>query len=88
MDDLARRWAQGREMMRLLVKDEPGVMRFRQGRKQAHTMDSVPGSVARQLLLEWPGELEHQLQTLVAPDAAQLLGMHTLCGDGGQAAAP
>jgi hypothetical protein len=47
--DPARRWALGREKVRLLVKDEPGVMRFRQGRKNAHTMYSVPESVAQRI---------------------------------------
>ncbi len=47
--DLARRWALGREMVRLLVKDEPGVMRFTRGQKKAHTMYSVPESIAQKI---------------------------------------
>lgn len=49
IQDLARRWALGREKVRLLIKDEPGVVRCRQGRKNAHTMYSVPESVAQRI---------------------------------------
>jgi hypothetical protein len=49
--DLARRWALGREKVRLLIKDEPGVLRFRQGRLKEHTMYSVPESVAKRIYL-------------------------------------
>ena len=44
--ELARVWNIGRETVRLLVKDEPGVIRIRLGRKKAHTIYSVPASVA------------------------------------------
>lgn len=47
--DLAGLWALSREKVRLLVKDEPGVMRFKLGRKKAHTTYSVPDSVARRI---------------------------------------
>jgi hypothetical protein len=43
---LARMWGIGRETIRLLVKDEPGVLAIRLGRKQRHTRYSVPASVA------------------------------------------
>ncbi len=36
-------------MVRLLIKDEPGVMRFKKGQKRAHTMYSVPASVAQRI---------------------------------------
>lgn len=49
IQDMARLWALGREKVRLLIKDEPGVMKFRQGRKKAHTIYSVPESVARRI---------------------------------------
>ena len=39
-------WQLGRETVRLLVKDERGVIRVRLGRKKAHTIYSVPESVA------------------------------------------
>jgi hypothetical protein len=39
-------WKLGRETVRLLVKDEQGVIRIRLGRKKAHTVYSVPESVA------------------------------------------
>lgn len=49
IQDLAARWALRREKVRLMIKDEPGVMKFRQGRRRAHTMYSVPESVARRI---------------------------------------
>jgi hypothetical protein len=48
---LARRWALGRETVRLLVKDEPGVLKFRRGRLKAHTRYRVPESVAKRIYL-------------------------------------
>jgi hypothetical protein len=52
--ELAAMWKLGRETVRLLVKDDPGVVKIRQGRKKSHTTYSVPESVAakihRQLL--------------------------------------
>ena len=47
--ELAELWHLGRETVRLLVKDEPGVIKLRQGRKKAHTCYSVPESVARRI---------------------------------------
>ena len=44
--DLADIWKLGRETVRLLVKDEPGVIKIRLGRKRAHTIYSIPESVA------------------------------------------
>ena len=44
--ELAEMWQLGRETVRLLVKDERGVIRVRLGRKKAHTIYSVPESVA------------------------------------------
>jgi hypothetical protein len=44
--ELAAKWQLGRETVRLLVKDERGVIKIRLGRKQAHTIYSVPKSVA------------------------------------------
>jgi hypothetical protein len=35
--------------VRRLVKDEPGVIKIRQGRKKAHTTYSVPESTARRI---------------------------------------
>jgi hypothetical protein len=45
--DLAGRWRLGRETVRLLVKDEPGVLKIRLGSRKALTRYSVPESVAR-----------------------------------------
>ena len=47
--ELARIWGLGRETVRKLVKDEPDVVRVRLGRKKAHTIYSVPESVARRI---------------------------------------
>src|SRR5688572_11840327 len=44
--ELAEMWNLGRETVRLLVKDEQGVIKIRLGRKKAHTIYSVPESVA------------------------------------------
>jgi hypothetical protein len=49
VSDLARMWSLGRETVRLLVKDDPGVLKLRMGRKKAHTVYSVPESVAARI---------------------------------------
>jgi len=40
--ELAKLWSLGRETVRKLVKDDPGVIKIRMGRKKAHTVYSVP----------------------------------------------
>ena len=47
--DLASQWRLGRETVRLLVKDEPGVLKVRLGARKAMTRYSVPQSVARRI---------------------------------------
>jgi hypothetical protein len=47
--ELADIWQLGRETVRLIVKDDPAVMKIRMGRKKAHTVYSVPESVARRI---------------------------------------
>lgn len=47
--DLARQWRLGRETVRLLVKDEPGVVKIRMGYRKSVTHYSVPDSVARRV---------------------------------------
>jgi len=47
--ELAEIWQLGRETVRLLVKDERGVIKVRLGRKRAHTIYSVPESVAMRI---------------------------------------
>lgn len=47
--DLAKSWRLGRETVRLLVKDEPGVLKIRLGRRKTLTRYSVPESVARRV---------------------------------------
>lgn len=49
--ELAGMWNVGRETVRLLVKDEPGVVRICCGRKRSMTHYSVPESVARRIHL-------------------------------------
>lgn len=47
--ELARLWGLGRETIRKLVKDDPGVIKIRLGRKKAHTIYSVPESAANRI---------------------------------------
>ena len=47
--DLSRMWGLGRETVRKLVKDDPGVIKIRMGRKKAHTIYSIPESAARRI---------------------------------------
>ena len=47
--ELARIWGLGRETVRKLVKDEPGVVKVRLGSKKAHTIYSVPASAAERI---------------------------------------
>jgi hypothetical protein len=47
--ELAEIWGLGRETVRKLVKDEPGVIKIRLGRKRAHTFYSVPESAAERI---------------------------------------
>lgn len=47
--ELAELWGLGRETVRKLVKDDPGVIKIRQGRKKAHTTYSIPESAARRI---------------------------------------
>jgi len=46
---LAELWGLGRETVRCLVKDDPGVIKIRMGRKKAHTTYSVPESAAKRI---------------------------------------
>lgn len=47
--ELAEMWRLGRETVRLLVKDEQGVVKVRLGRKRTNTVYSVPESVAARI---------------------------------------
>jgi hypothetical protein len=47
--DLAKQWRLGRETVRLLVKDEPGVLKIQLGQRKTLTRYSVPESVARRV---------------------------------------
>jgi AraC-like DNA-binding protein len=47
--ELAEVWGLGRETVRRLVKDDPGVIKIRMGRKKSHTVYSIPESAARRI---------------------------------------
>ena len=47
--DLAQMWGLGRETIRKLIKDDPGVIKIRMGRKKAHTIYSIPESAANRI---------------------------------------
>jgi hypothetical protein len=47
--ELAKLWGLGRETIRMIVKDEPGVIKIRMGPKKAHTTYSVPESAAQRI---------------------------------------
>lgn len=47
--ELAKLWGLGRETLRVIVKDEPGVVKVRMGPKKVHTTYSVPESVAKRI---------------------------------------
>jgi hypothetical protein len=39
----------GRETIRKLVQNEPGVLKLKLGKKKAHTVYSIPASVAQRI---------------------------------------
>lgn len=47
--ELAALWGLSRETVRVMVKDEAGVLRVRMGRKAKNTLYSVPESVMRRI---------------------------------------
>lgn len=47
--ELAKLWSLGRETVRKLVKDDPGVIKIRMGPKKSHTVYSVPESAAMRI---------------------------------------
>ena len=47
--ELAKLWSLGRETVRKLVRDDPGVIKIQMGRKNAHTVYSVPESAAQRI---------------------------------------
>jgi hypothetical protein len=47
--ELAKLWSLGRETVRKLVKDDPGVIKIRMGRKKSHTVYSVPEPPAQRI---------------------------------------
>jgi hypothetical protein len=49
ISDLAKQWSVSRELVRLLVKEEPDVIKVRLGKKRSHTLYSIPASAARRI---------------------------------------
>lgn len=49
ISDLAEMWCLGRETIRKMLVNEPGVIKIRLGRRQSHTTYSVPASVAERI---------------------------------------
>jgi hypothetical protein len=49
VSELAALWNIGRETVRCLVKDEPGVLKIRLGRQKRHTTYSVPESIVAKI---------------------------------------
>jgi hypothetical protein len=49
IDELAKKWKYSRETVRLAAKDDPGVLKWRQGPKKARTRYSVPATAARRI---------------------------------------
>ena len=47
--ELAELWGLGRGTVRKLVKDDPGVIKIRQGRRKTHTTYSIHESAARRI---------------------------------------
>ena len=47
--DIASRWGFGRETVRQLIKDEPGVLKLAEGRKGARFAYSVPDSIVKRI---------------------------------------
>jgi hypothetical protein len=70
ISDLARLWGLGRETVRKLVKDDPGVIKIRMGHKKAHTIYSIPESAAQtihtRLLNAVPARLPASQSALVS----------------------
>jgi hypothetical protein len=50
ISDLAKQWSLGRETVRKLVKDDPGVLKLRISGKKTSTTYSVPESAARRIV--------------------------------------
>lgn len=51
--DLAKQWTLGRETVRVILKDEPGVLKIQLARRKALTRYSVPESVARRVHMQF-----------------------------------
>jgi len=49
ISDLARLWGLGRETVRKLVKDDPGVIKVWMRQKKTHTIYSIPESAAHRI---------------------------------------
>jgi hypothetical protein len=47
--ELCELWGIGRETLRKILLDEPGVVKIRMGRRKSHTTYCVPASVAERI---------------------------------------
>jgi hypothetical protein len=55
LKEFAQRYKMSEDTARRLVKDEPGVVKIKIGRKQARTLYSIPESVARRIYNRFVG---------------------------------
>ena len=70
ISDLARLWGLGRETVRRLVKDDPGVVKIRMGTKEVQTISAF---------LEWAAHRIHALfaqGTIQESEFPALIGRH------------
>lgn len=49
ISELAKLWGLGRETVRKLVKDDPGVVKLKKGVKSVYTTYTVPESAAKRI---------------------------------------
>lgn len=49
LGELAAMWHVGRETVRRIVVNEPGVVKIKMGKKQENTSYSIPASVAKRI---------------------------------------
>jgi hypothetical protein len=59
--ELCELWGVGRETLRKILIDEPGVMKIRLGRRKYHTTYSVPASVAERIHMRLASDGELRL---------------------------
>jgi hypothetical protein len=60
--ELCDLWGIGRETLRKILVDEPGVVKIRMGRRKYHTTYSVPASVAERIHRRLASENDSRLR--------------------------